>query len=540
MNDNNENVKRTARRQSHRHLRSSSAFRLIGEINDSMVAEARDESVQNEIKSENKGRRLSLQFIPIAAAAVVLAVGTAVMHSVFAPAPDDPILVPFPTETSSFNYSYVTGRDFDFPNISEEEIENMSSEVMLAIALGKDTDFDFPEHYWYDDFGVPVKEYKKGMKYLSGEYEEYIAWWSAESREEAESLILRDIYKWDNENCWTKDLSLEYIGENDFYYSFRLKYTTEFSAEYIEVQRESAKSFGRDENFDDRTELHSLNRAFVFKSDVYNSGGFRSQTCNFEPKCICGECIEGYSYFPQESLDSYETILHVLDLQTFNLTLFDRSGDGRIVYRYLEETDDKFIYTYYRVAESSDFHGYKNGGAFMEKTRRIIHKSDGKYDLLWDEEHYQYEQVKRVTNSGGLSQMPFTLDEVYADPDFGKYFPQSGSMKNGRITGLKFRNATRHEDLYNNYLDSVWDFYGGEENGGSVSWRVSTPRDDQIRTYEISLERVKDAAKVEGYGYTHINLYFFVDENIVIEIDSDGVTAEEMWRIIDGQLTVDN
>ena len=91
-----------------------------------------------------------------------------------------------------------------------------------------------------------------------------------------------------------------YIGENDLYYSFRTKYK------------------------DKETKKTGVIRVIVFKSSAI----FHTETTLISPESL-----------------NYETVLHLLDLETF------RQGSSYIViHRELTETDDEFIYTYYTIS----------------------------------------------------------------------------------------------------------------------------------------------------------------------------------------------
>jgi hypothetical protein len=364
-------------------------------------------------------------FAPMAAALVLLIVGAVMMLHFLAP--EDPTNLNPPPDTlqnlptqavepiiifNGANFRPVQSRSFALPTVSAAEIENMSAQTMLAIAYGNETNFVFPAHHWFDDFGVPMPVFEKGVS-LWDEHEEFEIFFSADSRESAEQEIVHNILKWDSEDSWTTDLRLEYIGENDYYFSFQLSYTTQYSEKFVEernrIQRTMTRAF-----FEFPAELHLLSRIIVFRSNVYNSGGFTSLTCHFEPICICDECVPGFNYFPQESLDNYEIMLHILDLHIFNLPLFCSSGDGRIVHRTLEETDDRFIYTYYRVAPEGNGHGGYTGGAFMEAISRIIFKNTGNYG--YDPGHYEWKQPRRVDSNGNeLETMPPYTPTVRTD-----------------------------------------------------------------------------------------------------------------------------
>jgi hypothetical protein len=345
-----------------------------------------------------KRRSFPIHLAGLAAAMLVLAVGTVVMLRVLAPEPEpaspppdwlgsggevppvEPVIV-----FNGVNRHPLQRRSFDLPSISEHEIENLPAETILAIAHGRETDFVFPEHHWLDDFGVPLQVGEPCP--FSGEHEEIqVVFASGDSRETVEQNLLRDFPRWNTGDVRITDLRLEYVGENDYYFAFRLRYTYRVTPE-----------LERQLDWGGRLEAHTFQRVIVFKSDIYNGGGFTSATCAFEPFCICDECVPRFSYFPQESRN-FETILHVLDLHTFNLALYCESGSGRIIHRTLEETEDRFIYTFYRVAEESNGRGGTTGGAFMEMTRNIIFKDTGYFNH--DPGHYEFAEPRRINADG--------------------------------------------------------------------------------------------------------------------------------------------
>jgi hypothetical protein len=260
-----------------------------------------------------------------------------------------------PTET---NYKPVQSRGFELPVGGADKIENMTDEELLAIALGLEHDFILPEHHMFDDFGVPLKE---GRGWPYGEQEEWaVMFYSADSREEAEQSITDRIIRHDDEEM-SIEYSLEYIGENDYYYAFRLEYTMEVTDEYSELL-----------GWNGITRAVSLQRMIVYKADVIRRGG---------------DVGTWYSYFPPESLD-FETILHILDLETFSPAAY-----GEVVYRDFTENEDKFIYTYYDVRIV--WHpGVGPEYVYMEEITIYVDKSTGHFGHYTD--NYSYREVKGV------------------------------------------------------------------------------------------------------------------------------------------------
>ncbi|MCL2638048.1 MAG: hypothetical protein FWD48_06705 [Oscillospiraceae bacterium] len=276
------------------------------------------------------------------------------------------------SETLEINYRAVQPRDFELPSRTAEELESISDEEMIAIALELHSDFVLPEHHTFDDFGVPLKE---GRGWPYGEQEEWgIMHYSAASREEVEQSIIDQLVRHDDENV-SIEYSFEYIGENDYYYAFRSESIQEVTEEYSELL-----------GWNGITRSIDLQRIIVFKSDVVRRGGFRSIQCPVGD-CICDYCEPYYSYFPQESLN-FETVLHILDLETFTPGSY-----GTVIHREFAETDSKFVYTYYRVAVV--WHpGVGPEYAYMEVVNIYVDKNTGNFGHYTD--NYAYRQVKGV------------------------------------------------------------------------------------------------------------------------------------------------
>jgi hypothetical protein len=152
-----------------------------------------------------------------------------------------------------------------------------------------------------------------------------------------------------------------------------------------------------------------------------------------------------------------------------------------------------------------------------------------------------------------LSDM-LTLAQVYADPDFGMYFPIADSeISEDPLTGsliwpdcfdspgLTLRRAHRWINQHTNQLDTSW-YDGGFER--SLDWKVIRPIDlhytsTQIHTHrvgELTFDIIESYANYSGEdmgGWFISNLFFFVNDDIVIELRSMGLTAEEVWSFIE-------
>jgi hypothetical protein len=222
-------------------------------------------------ESASKPAKSFMKWMPLTAAACVLLIGAVLLLPYISTPPELPPAYPselFPTDT-----------DMPAP-MTAQEIEDMTDEEFLDAFLNNK--FVIPSIYMPDDFGVPL---------IKGEYRTY-SWGNpgaAVCVESAEQLIINPGFIYHE---------LEFIGENDYYYSFRIT-TTFFDGDIAAI------------------------RWFIFKDGV----------------------VSGFD----------RAVIHMLDTQSFTdiadimfsamwFTLLD---DCRVIYRDVEETEGTFIYTYY-------------------------------------------------------------------------------------------------------------------------------------------------------------------------------------------------
>jgi len=127
--------------------------------------------------------------------------------------------------------------------------------------------------------------------------------------------------------------TIDYIGENEFYYEFRLTYAREGDQDNIAM------------------------RSIVYKESA--------RFCAFDNAI-------GY-YSEIRALDG-DSVLRLLDLDTFFQIINWESA--KVIQRDFEETDSQYIYTYYRVLITFGDWGL-NDSAVAEKIKYAVDKTTG-------------------------------------------------------------------------------------------------------------------------------------------------------------------
>ena len=204
-------------------------------------------------------------------------------------------------------------------NGSAAEIENMSDEQLIK-EVYKDNKFDVSDFYMPDDFGAGL---------LDGESWHRVRNNSVSSAADAEKEI-KSFVSAQKTDKYTAD----YIGENDYYYEFRLKY---------------ARRPGTEDFISMRIIIYKENAVF----------------CAFNDKT---------GYYSEIRALERVSVLRLLDLDTF----FDiyNWGSARVILREFNETESEYLYTYYRVYITyGDWE--LNDRAVMEKIKYGINKTTG-------------------------------------------------------------------------------------------------------------------------------------------------------------------
>gem|GEM_PF-4951750 len=225
-----------------------------------------------------------------------------------------------------------------------EEIENMSDEQLIAESKnqGKFADVEFN---WFDDFGVPFisKDY---MAHRDGktpavahEYFSSGGRKSAKSREEAEQKVV-DLIKQQNYKYYT----VEYLGENDYYYMFRSEYRRDCFFQSLFIWRH-----------------------YIIKEDIAYFTFLQGNSRPF--------------YSEIRKLDA-ETVFNFLDLRLRPEWEQSRSNPSipvRTIHRNFTETEDSFLYTQYIVTIDSR-NGHKQPvSAVLQKVVTTVCKTTGQY-----------------------------------------------------------------------------------------------------------------------------------------------------------------
>ncbi|MCL2755079.1 MAG: hypothetical protein FWD35_05125 [Oscillospiraceae bacterium] len=119
------------------------------------------------------------------------------------------------------------------PQSRDEELLNMSDDEFIAFArkVKKQGVFDeVPDWYAPDDFGVKREGSGDAFGY---ERWNFVRTSSATSLSHAEQIVLQHYGIIPHDDGYTNESiiahSIDFVGENDYYYSFRLRYTTSSS-----------------------------------------------------------------------------------------------------------------------------------------------------------------------------------------------------------------------------------------------------------------------------------------------------------------------
>ncbi|MCL1866509.1 MAG: hypothetical protein FWF82_03790 [Oscillospiraceae bacterium] len=231
------------------------------------------------------------------------------------------------------------------------DIENMSDERLIE-EVYKQNKFAVAGFFTPDSLGVDLieKQYYDG-KTLKTAKEHYngTGLTSATSQKEAEQIMYDFL---DKQNGTGK--SVEYLGENDYYYMFRAEYTHEW---------------------DFSSKVMYIMRRVVFKEDaLYRT--FNNQVG---------------SYNEIRALDG-KSVLDLLDTMTF--FRFIQWTSARVIHREFEETDSEYLYTYYAVSITYGDWGINNT-AVLEKSCIGVDKKTGKITY-----HINSEYIKEVEIEG--------------------------------------------------------------------------------------------------------------------------------------------
>ena len=223
---------------------------------------------------------------------------------------------------------------------SAKEVESMSDERLLEL-FASDNYLNIPNFYVPDNFGVPFIDGEQWGGSISSS--------SAKSATQAVSQIEEFGFVKSSDSY-----DIEYIGENQYYYSFRITCS--------HIDNETMEPFAH------------IYRYFVYKESAKYIT-FNNQT--------------GY-YFEIRALDKKS----VLDLLDFEAYLWFRSGTS-IIYRDFEETATEYIYTFYTINRIWGDWGMSDT-AILGKSIRRVDKKTGKYLT----HHGSTQTLKQVTIPG--------------------------------------------------------------------------------------------------------------------------------------------
>jgi hypothetical protein len=207
----------------------------------------------------------------------------------------------------------------------------MTDEQLITEAYKKDNKDKFAVADFYIPYDVDV---------ISKEHE----WWqdvtldSVLTFEEAEEQIMSFALKQRPESY-----TFEYIGDNDYYYEFRLVYT--------------------DRSYLTNELIYNIVHAIVYKESA---------------KYITFNNQDGY-YAEIRDLNR-DSVKDLLDLMLFDSYL--KWYGSRIIYRELAETDASYIYTYYGTYRITGDWGVNNS-VVLEKAEIKVNKKNGTYDIGW-------------------------------------------------------------------------------------------------------------------------------------------------------------
>ena len=198
------------------------------------------------------------------------------------------------------------------------DIESMTDEQLLS-EVYKANRFDVADFHVPDDFGVGLQD---------GEIWHHAKINSVSSREAAEKEV----------NAFasaqnTGEYIADYIGENDYYHEFRLKYTRLNTENLISM------------------------RIIVYKESAI--------FCAFNDKT---------GYYSEIRALNRDSVLYLLDIDTFfNITNW---SSARVIHRDFKEKDNEYIYTYYTVSITEGDWELDNS-AVLEKIKYGIDKTTG-------------------------------------------------------------------------------------------------------------------------------------------------------------------
>jgi hypothetical protein len=218
---------------------------------------------------------------------------------------------PVSTQPPATNYEPKATTPFTLPPPTPRarQLENMSGEEFLDAFLND----KFPANniYRVEDFGTPV---------ANNEFMDYQSFYnlSASSREQAQQMVVNHY----NEHS-AQVLEIEFIGENQYFYSFRVNL------------------------FWQLPQGHSVIRAVILKNEIYY----------YTP---------GGHFF--RKLDK-ETIKNMMDIRAFT-GVRNFPGSDIVIYSTVYETEAEFIYTWYRA--TTEF-----SNAILVKRTTVIDKPTG-------------------------------------------------------------------------------------------------------------------------------------------------------------------
>jgi hypothetical protein len=201
---------------------------------------------------------------------------------------------------------------------STEEIENMTDEQLINEVYGNNK-ISVMDFYEPDDFGINLEE--KEWWYVIWEY-------NALTVVDAEEVVLLFANKHS-----PRSYSIDYIGENDYFFTFRLKYS-----------------------------IHVV-RFIVYKESAFSCTSTSDVEIHVFDKCSV-----------KNILDSVFFLWHA------------NWASARIIYRDFYETDDEYIYTFYHTYIVSGDWGV-NSTAVLGKKEIKVNKKTGKCINLFSSDY---------------------------------------------------------------------------------------------------------------------------------------------------------
>ena len=236
---------------------------------------------------------------------------------------------------------------------TNDEIENITDEQLINLVYKEDK-IAVADFYTPDDFGVALKEKEWWHEITLNPISTF-----ADAEKEVTSFVFMQ-----NPGSHT----IDYIGENDFYYEFRVEYINRSWEEYLKYHGKSLE------------EYTYTSRIIVYKESVKYCA-FNSQT--------------GY-YFEIRDLDK-DSVKNLLDLDAFLCN--HQFHSANIIYRDFVETDNEYIYTYYRTfITGNDWN--VNCKAVLEKMETSVNKKTGEYIGLWKNGPEKFQILKEVSIPG--------------------------------------------------------------------------------------------------------------------------------------------